>query len=34
VGEHRAAYRDYLQRRLELPRKWVEEAIDARASLI
>jgi hypothetical protein len=34
VGEHRAAYRHYLQRRLELPRKWVEEAIDARASLI
>ena len=34
VGEHRAAYRQYLQRRLEPPRKWVEEAIDARALLI
>jgi len=34
VAEHRAAYRHYLQRRLEPPRKWVEEAIDARALLI
>jgi hypothetical protein len=34
VGEHRAAYRHYLQRRLERPRKWVEEAIDARALLL
>ena len=34
VGEHRAAYRQYLQRRLEPPRKWVEEAINARALLI
>jgi hypothetical protein len=34
VAEHRAAYCHYLERRLESPRKWVEEAIDARASLV
>jgi hypothetical protein len=30
VAEHRAAYRDYLLRRLETPRAWVEEAVRAR----
>ena len=34
VREHRAAYRDYLLRRLQAPRAWVEEAIRARALLI
>jgi hypothetical protein len=34
VGDHRGAYRHYLARRLQEPRKWVEEAIDARALLI
>ena len=29
-GEHRAAYREYLERRLEAPRTWIEEAIRAR----
>ena len=31
VGEHRAAYRDYLLHRLEPPRSWVEDAADAQA---
>ncbi len=26
IGEHRAAYRDYLLRRLDAPRDWVEDA--------
>jgi hypothetical protein len=30
VGEHRAAYREYLNRRLASPREWVEEAVRAR----
>jgi hypothetical protein len=34
VKEHRAAYRDYLRRRLEQPRPWVEEALRARALLV
>lgn len=34
VAEHRAAYREYLTRRLEGPRPWVEEAVRARASLV
>ena len=31
VKEHRAAYRDYLLQRLEPPRPWVEDAVDAQA---
>lgn len=31
VKEHRAAYRDYLLRRLESPRHWMEDAADAQA---
>lgn len=31
---HREAYRDYLLRRLQSPREWVEEAIRARALLV
>jgi hypothetical protein len=31
VGEHRQAYRDWLLRRLQAPREWVEEALRARA---
>ncbi|HXH38583.1 MAG TPA: HipA family kinase [Thermoanaerobaculia bacterium] len=31
VNEHRAAYRDYLLRRLEPPRHWMEDAADAQA---
>ena len=31
VAEHRAAYRDYLQHRLESPRRWMEDAADAQA---
>ncbi|HYI12918.1 MAG TPA: HipA family kinase [Thermoanaerobaculia bacterium] len=34
VGEHRAAYRDYLLRRLESPREWVEDAVRARTLLV
>ena len=30
AGEHRAAYREYLMRRLESPREWLEEAAAAR----
>jgi hypothetical protein len=30
VREHRAAYRDYLLRRLDSPREWVEDAVRAR----
>jgi hypothetical protein len=32
--EHRAAYQEWLLRRLEAPREWVEEAIRARSLLI
>jgi len=31
VNDHRAAYRDYLLHRLELPRRWMEDAADAQA---
>jgi hypothetical protein len=31
VGEHRAAYRDYFQSRLQSPRRWMTEAADAQA---
>jgi len=34
VAEHRAAYRDFLLRRLAPPRMWVEEAARARALLV
>lgn len=34
IDEHRAAYRDYLQRRLESPREWVEDAVRARTLLV
>ncbi len=34
IEEHRAAYVDYLCRRLEEPRDWVEEAINARKILV
>ena len=34
VAEHRAAYRDFLLRRLESPREWVEDAVRARTSLV
>jgi hypothetical protein len=34
VAAHRKAYREWLLRRLESPREWVEEAIRARALLI
>jgi hypothetical protein len=34
VAEHRAAYREYLTRRLEAPREWVEEAVRARAARV
>jgi hypothetical protein len=34
IQEHRNAYRDYLLRRLESPREWVEDAIRARTSLV
>jgi hypothetical protein len=34
VEAHRAAYRDFLLRRLEAPRVWVEEAARARAVLV
>ncbi|HEU5163398.1 MAG TPA: HipA family kinase [Thermoanaerobaculia bacterium] len=30
IDEHRAAYREYLMRRLEPPREWMEEAVRAR----
>jgi len=30
VDEHRAAYREYLMKRLEAPREWMEEAVRAR----
>jgi hypothetical protein len=30
VEEHRAAYREYLMRRLESPREWMEDAVRAR----
>ena len=30
VEEHRAAYREYLMRRLESPREWMEDAAAAR----
>ena len=30
IDEHRAAYREYLTRRLEAPREWMEEAVGAR----
>jgi hypothetical protein len=33
-GAHRAGYRDWLLRRLESPREWVEEAARARALLV
>ncbi|HKO56727.1 MAG TPA: HipA family kinase [Thermoanaerobaculia bacterium] len=33
-GDHRQAYKDYLLRRLEAPRNWVEDAAGARASLV
>jgi hypothetical protein len=33
LGEHRAAYRAYLLRRLAAPRAFVEEAIGAHAQL-
>lgn len=34
AAEHRAAYVDYLQRRMEAPRAFLEEAINARAQLV
>lgn len=34
VAEHRAGYREWLARRLELPREWVEEAVRGRALLV
>jgi len=34
TAEHRAAYRQYLERRLAAPRAFVKEAIDARARLV
>jgi hypothetical protein len=34
IDEHRAAYRDWLLRRLESPRAWVEEALRARSLLV
>ncbi|HEV7922557.1 MAG TPA: HipA family kinase [Thermoanaerobaculia bacterium] len=34
VDDHRQAYRDYLLRRLQAPRSWVEDAVRARASLV
>lgn len=34
VEEHRIAYREYLLRRLESPRIWVEEAVRARTLLV
>jgi hypothetical protein len=34
VDAHRAAYRDWILRRLEAPRPWVEEAARARALLV
>lgn len=34
VGEHRAAYKQFLMRRLESPRQWVEEAVRARTLLV
>jgi hypothetical protein len=34
VDEHRAAYREYLERRLEGPRAWAEEAVRARTLLV
>ena len=34
IEEHRQAYKDYLLRRLEAPRSWVEDAAGARASLV
>jgi hypothetical protein len=30
IDEHRLAYREYLMRRLEQPRKWMEDAVRAR----
>jgi hypothetical protein len=32
IAEHRAAYRDYLMRRLEPPREWMEQAAHARTT--
>jgi hypothetical protein len=32
--EHRGAYQEWLLRRLEEPREWVEEAIRARTLLL
>jgi hypothetical protein len=34
IDDHRNAYKDYLLRRLEAPRGWVEDAAGARASLV
>ena len=34
VAEHRAAYGEWLARRLEQPREWVEEAVRGRALLV
>ena len=34
VAAHRHAYREYLLRRLETPREWVEEAVRARTLLV
>lgn len=34
LARERAAYRDYLLRRLESPRAWMENAADAQASLV
>jgi len=34
TADHRAAYREYLMRRLEEPRQWVEEAARARSLLV
>jgi len=34
VGEHRAGYRDYLLRRLDSPREWVEDAARAHESRV
>lgn len=34
VAEHRAGYRDYLLRRLDSPREWVEDAVRARTLLV
>jgi hypothetical protein len=34
VAEHRAAYRDFLLRRMKSPREWVEDAVRARTTLV